>query len=309
MAQQRRKGLNVRCRRNLNTQCMQWVKQSEDGPRIAVIILTLNEAANLGRCLDSVCGLAAEVIVVDSGSTDATIDIAKSYGATVIFHEFKNQAHQFNWALDNLEGDSKWILRLDADEYLLPELRDEIVSRLRDAPDDVCGYLMKRRMIFLGRWIRHGGYYPTWLLRLFRHGHARSELSEMDEHIVLHRGKTARLQNDFVDQNRKGLSDWCLKHERYASRQARVIVGCVGATDPAGLKARFFGNQIERKRWFKNNVYRRAPLFSRAFAYFLYRYFVRLGILDGREGLIFHYLHAAWYLFYVDAKIYEMRKK
>lgn len=276
---------------------------------IDLIILTYNEEANLEHCLESVRGLVDNCFVVDSGSTDRTLDIARSFGAYTTFRRFTNQAEQFNWALDNLPLKSEWVLRLDADEYLLPELGAEMLATLPTLGGDITGLYFKRRMIFMGRWIRHGGYYPTWLLRLFRKGRARSELSEMDEHIVVHNGKTGRLKNDFVDHNRKGLSDWCLKHERYASRQARVIAGGNGWADPAGLQPKFFGNQSERKRWFKNNVYRRSPLFSRALALFVYRYFFRLGILDGREGLIFHYLHAAWYLFYVDAKIYEMRKK
>ena len=273
-----------------------------------LIVLTYNEEGNLPYCLESVRGVVGNIFVVDSGSTDKTLDIARSFGAYVTFHKFTNQAEQFNWSLNNLPLRSEWILRLDADEYVLPELAVELRLSIPALGPDVAGLYIKRRMVFMGRWIRYGGYYPTWLLRLFRRGHARSELSEMDEHIVVHRGRTGRLQNDFVDHNRKGLSEWCVKHERYASRQARVIAGSHTTTDPAGLQPRLFGNQSERKRWLKNNVYRRAPLFSRALFYFCYRYFVRLGILDGREGLIFHYLHAGWYPFYVDAMIYEMRK-
>lgn len=275
--------------------------------RIAVILLTRNEEENITHALESVSGWAHEIFIVDSFSTDQTLEIAEQFGCKVVSRPFVNQAEQFNWALDHLPLESDWILRLDADEYVLPELQREIVEVTGVAPEEIAGFYMKRRMIFMGQWIRHGGYYPIWLLRLFRSGCARSEETEMDEHLVLSRGASLRLKHDFVDHNRKGLSAWTLKHEAYASRQARVIAERAGTDDVDGLRPRVFGNQAERKRWVKHNLYGRSPLFVRAFLYFIYRYFFRLGFLDGKVGLIFHFLHAGWYLFYVDAKIYEQR--
>jgi glycosyltransferase involved in cell wall biosynthesis len=277
------------------------------GAQIAVILLTLNEEENITCALESVVGWAHEIFVIDSFSTDRTVEIAEKAGCKVVSRPFVNQAEQFNWALDHLPVGSGWILRLDADEYLLRDLQREIVEATQTAPDEVTGFYMKRRMVFMGQWIRHGGYYPTWLLRLFRRGCARSETTEMDEHLVLSQGSSRRLNNDFVDHNRKGLSAWTLKHEGYAARQARVIAGRIGASDPDGIQARLYGNAVERKRWVKHNLYGRTPLFFRALLYFVYRYIFRLGILDGKVGLIFHFLHAGWYLFYVDAKICEQR--
>jgi glycosyltransferase involved in cell wall biosynthesis len=272
-----------------------------------LVVLTYNEEANLEHCLRSVAGLARNIFVVDSGSVDATVEIARRHGARVVTRAFTNQAEQFNWALDNLPLQSEWVLRLDADEYLSPELRDEIAATLPALPDGVAGLYLKRRMIFLGRWIRHGGYYPTWLLRVFRSGKARSELAEMDEHIVLLEGESRRLRHDFSDHNRKGLSAWLVKHEAYASRQVRVLLGGQRAGDTGSVQAKFLGSQAERKRWLRHRLYARAPLFTRAALYFLYRYFLRLGFLDGLPGLIFHFLHAGWYFFYIDAKVYEGR--
>jgi glycosyltransferase involved in cell wall biosynthesis len=272
-----------------------------------LIVLTFNEEANLGHCLASVRGLARRVFVVDSGSTDRTAEIARRHGAEVVTHPFTNQAEQFNWALDNLPLESGWVLRLDADEYLSPELRDEIARTLPALPAEVTGLQLKRRMVFLDRWIRHGGYYPTWLLRLFRRGRARSELAEMDEHIVLLEGETRRLAHDFTDHNRKGLSAWLLKHEAYASRQVRVLDHGRRGQDTGGVEPKLFGSQAERRRWLRHRLYGRAPLFTRAFLYFVYCYFVRLGFLDGLPGLVFHFLHAGWYLFYIDAQVYERR--
>ena len=275
--------------------------------RIAIILLTHNEEENITHALESVASWAHEIFVVDSFSTDGTLEIAEKFGCKVVSRPFVNQAEQFNWALDHLPVESDWILRLDADEYVVPDLQREIGEAIRVAPLEVTGFYMKRRMVFMGRWIKHGGYYPVWLLRLFRRGCARSETTEMDEHLVLLRGRSLRLENDFVDHNRKGLSAWTLKHESYAARQARVIAGRLGASDPDGVQARLSGNSVERKRWVKHNIYGRSPLFLRALLYFVYRYFFRLGVLDGKAGLIFHFLHAGWYLFYVDAKICEQR--
>jgi len=191
---------------------------------LTLVVLTYNEEVNLPHCLESVEGLADDVFVVDSGSTDGTREVARDHGAEVVEHPFEHQAQQFNWALDHLPIETDWILRLDADEYLLPELRREIRETLPSVPPEVTGFYMKRRVIFQGRWIRHGGYYPTWLLRLFRRGKGRSEMLEMDEHLVVTEGETRRLEHDFVDHNRKGLSFWLRKHEGFAEREARELL-------------------------------------------------------------------------------------
>jgi glycosyltransferase involved in cell wall biosynthesis len=273
------------------------------------VILTRDEELHISRCLESVAGLAAERFIVDSGSEDATCAVARQHGAAVFVHPFENQAAQFNWALDNLPIESEWVLRLDADEYLLPELQDEIRAVLPALPPDVSGLLMKRRVVFQGRWIRHGGYYPTWLLRLFRQGHARAELLEMDEHLRLTRGRTASLAHDFVDDNRKGLAFWTAKHERFAAREAGVLLRLAAASSEGSeSEGALFGAQPERRRWLKRNLYLRAPLFLRAFLYFGYRYWLRLGFLDGRAGLVFHVLQGFWYRFYVDAKLWEAQR-
>lgn len=276
---------------------------------ISVIVLTYNEEANIEACLRSVCGWAAEIFIVDSGSTDRTLDIARRYTDQIVVHEFVNQAQQFNWALDHLPIESEWVLRLDADEFLLPELRDEIALVLPTLPPHVTGLYVKRRVYFKGRWIRHGGYYPTWLLRLFRRGKARSEQLEMDEHIVVLEGETRRLQHDFVDYNRKDLAFWTCKHERFATREAHAFIQKTQGGSLGEMQGQLLGDQPARKRWLKSNVYARLPLFLRAFAYFLYRYILRLGFLDGTEGLIFHFLQGCWYRFYVDAKIWEAKRQ
>lgn len=272
---------------------------------IAAVVLTYNEELNLEQCLKSICDLAAEIFVVDSGSTDKTLEIARKYGTLVFEHPFKNQADQFNWALDNLEIKSDWILKLDADEHITPELKEEITEVLPGTPSDFSGFYIKRRVYFMGRWIRHGGYYPTWFLRLWKNGMGRSEDKEMDEHIILLSGVAGKFKNDFVDENLHNLEWWTAKQNLFSSREVKEIM-----KSDRGIEVvpDLRGSQGARKRWLKKNVYMQLPRFMRASLFFFYRYFLRLGFLDGREGLIFHFLQAFWYRFLIDAKLYEAER-
>ncbi len=279
---------------------------------ISVIVLTKDEEVNLPQALQSVRHWVEKIFVVDSHSTDRTREIAHEFGAEVVEHDFVNQADQFNWALDTLKIETEWILRLDADEVMSKELWEEIVEAItaprtpHPAPSRVNGYYLPRRVYFMGRWIRHGGYYPTYILRLFRKGFARSEERAMDEHIILLEGEARNLTNDFKDDNKKSLHWWIQKHNNYALREAKAIVEGEGEH---ALSPGLFGSQAERKRWLKLNLYNRLPLFVRPTLYFLYRYFILLGFLDGKAGAIFHFLQGFWYRFLVDAKVYEMNRK
>lgn len=274
---------------------------------ISVVVLAYNEELNIQYCLESVCDWSADVFVVDSGSEDRTLEIAREFGARVVHHPFETYAHQFNWALEHLPIMTPWVMRLDADEMVTPELALELRRTLPNLPPHISGLYVKRRVYFMGRWIRHGGYYPTWLLRIFRTRNARCENRWMDEHIVLLAGDTMQVQHDIVDYNRKGLRFWTIKHERYARREMLDLTDQTPAAGGQTVEGRLAGTQDERKRWVKSNVYAKAPLFLRAFLYFIYRYFFRLGFLDGVEGLVFHFLQGCWYRFYVDAKLWEAR--
>ncbi|MGC8660870.1 MAG: glycosyltransferase family 2 protein, partial [Desulfomonilaceae bacterium] len=171
------------------------------------------------------------------------------------------------------------------------------------------GIYVKRRVYFLGKWIKHGNYYPVWLLRIWRYGKGYCEQRLMDEHIKISEGKTVNFNNDIVDDNKNDISWWTQKHNNYSTREAvdilNIIYNFVSYDD---ITPRFFGNQVQRKRWLKY-IYAKMPLFVRPFLYFVYRYFIKLGFLDGKEGLIFHFLQGFWYRFLVDAKIYEIEKK
>lgn len=286
---------------------------------VSLIILTYNEEANIEYCLQSVADWIGEIIIVDSFSTDRTLDICRKYTDKIYQHPFENQAKQFNWALDNVPITYDWVMRLDSDEMVTPELAKEICdlfgigdkdSRIkRQLTSDITGMYMKRRVYFMGRWMKHGDYYPMWFLRIFRKGKGRYE-EITEEHIVLSEGRAMNLKHDFIDYNRKGLSFWVDKHNHWSVGEMLDTMAVMGDAilPPGTVKPSLFGSQEQRTRWLKKNVYARAPLLVRAFLYFFYRYFLRLGFLDGKEGLIFHFLQGCWYRFLVDAKIYEARK-
>ena len=271
---------------------------------LSILVLTKDEELNLPVLLDSLAGLEAKVWVVDSGSTDRTLEIARGFGCEVRHHPFESQARQVNWAIGHLPWDTPWIMRMDADERFTPELVAELGGRLRMAPAGVTGFMVKRRVHFWGRWIRHGGYYPVWLLRVWRHGRARCEDRWMDEHMLVDGGEVGRLDHDIIDENHKGLGFWIDKHNRYADREVEDLLRARSASAVTCLTG-----QARQQRWLKDRVYGRAPLFWRAFLYWLFRYFLQGGCLDGRAGLVFHFLQGLWYRLLVDAKLVERRRR
>ena len=275
---------------------------------ITILILTMNEEDNLPNALASVADFADRVVVVDSGSTDRTLEIAREAGADVYENPFVNHAIQVNWGLDNTDIATPWIFRLDADEVVLPELARFLREDLAALAEDVDGIQIRRRIHFLGRWIRHGGCYPNYVLRIFRTGRARCEMAFMDEHMVVE-GRTRELDADIRDENTKPLRWWTAKHNWYSDRELfELLEKETAAAQPGAVLPRLFGTPVERKRWFKTNVYGRVPLAWRSWLYFLYRYYFKLGFLDGPEGRIYHFLQAYWYRFLVDAKLFEANK-
>jgi len=276
---------------------------------LSVLILTYNEEKNIEECLKSVHDWAQEIFIVDSFSTDKTLEIVKKYTDKIFQHKFETQAKQFNWALKNLPIKTEWIMRLDADERVTAELKEELTKKLPELDKEITGLYVKRKVYFKGKWIRWGGYYPTWLLRIWRYGKGFYEERWMDEHVKITDGKVLFLKNDIIDENKKNLHWWINKHNNYATREALDILNLKYKFLKYDiLQPKLFGTQEQRKRWFKEKVYARMPLFIRPFFYFTYRYFLRLGFLDGIEGLIWHFLQGFWYRFLVDAKIFEIEK-
>ena len=275
-------------------------------PDLTTIILTHNEAIHIERAIRSVKGISRRILVVDSFSTDATVEIARGLGAEVMCHPFVNQARQFQWAMDNGGVDTAWVLRLDADEIIEDDLAAEIAERLPALGPETVGVNLKRKHIFLGRWIRHGGRYPLLMLRIFRAGHGRVEDRWMDEHILVEGGDVVVFEGGFADHNLNGLGYFIDKHNRYATREAvqTLIDRSTDATDPMRLSGG--SRQARLKRHVKTRLYDRIPYHVSSLAYFLYRYVVRIGFADGYPGLIYHVLQGFWYRFLVGSKIYEI---
>lgn len=275
---------------------------------LAVIILTFNEERHIARALASVAGIASEVFVIDSFSTDRTVELAQAHGATVIQHPFVNYSKQFQWGLDNAPISANWIMRLDADEVIEPDLAARIRDELPSLPDQVVGINLKRKHIFLGRWIRHGGRYPLVLLRIWRRGQGRIEDRWMDEHIILSGGRTVTFDGGFTDHNLNDLSFFTDKHNKYATREAIDVINQrrhLFRRD-VDLTAEEGSRQAAITRWLKEKFYNRIPYQISAPAYFLYRYLFLLGFLDGKEGAVYHGLQGLWYRFLVGAKVEEL---
>lgn len=280
-----------------------------DANRIAALILTFNEELHLGRTLSNLSKCVDEIHIVDSYSTDRTLDIAAEYGAFIYQNPWKNYATQLQWAIDNCNINAEWIMRHDADEYLTEELIAELSTRLANVGSEVSGIVLKRRVYFMGKWIRFGGYYPIKLLRLWRVGSGFVEQRFMDEHVVLKYGSTVEFEYDLIDENLNNLSWWTAKHNGYALREAIDLLNSEynlfeGENLDSNLTSK---DQAARKRWMKSNVYMKAPLFLRSFLYFNYRYWIKLGFMDGTKGLIWHFLQGFWYRFLVDAFIYNIK--
>ena len=286
---------------------------------LTVVILTKNEEKNLRKCVESFKGAAKRFVIVDSFSTDGTEKLCEelnrelnAIGARLDFYRNKwvSYADQLNWGLNNTDITTAWTMRMDADEELTQELAAEIDGKLDNLPADVSGVILRRRVYFMGRWIKHGGRYPELLLRIFRTGRAYCELKLMDEHMILQEGKTVNFKYDLIDNNQKNLEWWTAKHNWYSNREVLDHqMTLENAMDESLENDATSSSQAKMKRVVKNGGYYKLPKFFRAHLYFIYRYYFKLGFLDGPEGRIFHFLQAYWYRFLVDAKLYECEKK
>jgi glycosyltransferase involved in cell wall biosynthesis len=271
---------------------------------LSVVILTYNEEVNLPQALDSVCGWARRIFVVDSFSTDRTVEIARSHGCEVYEFEFENYSKQRNRALTELPIDTAWTLFLDADEWIPDGLKSEIGAVIESNPSQN-GFFLRRRFLWMNQWIRRG-YYPTWILRLFRTGSARCEERAVNEHILVD-GQTGYLSHDFMHQDHKSISDWIQKHNRYAIKEAEELVAQANTDKKASPS--LFGPQAQRVRWLRERVYNQLPPLLRPFLFFTYRVLIRGGILDGGWALVYHFLQAFWYPLLIDVLFLEKRAR
>jgi glycosyltransferase involved in cell wall biosynthesis len=269
---------------------------------VSVLVPTLDEELNLPECLESVAW-ADEVIVVDSFSHDRTLEIARACGAQVVQHPFASYSRQKNWALDTLDFRNEWLLILDADERITPELRCEIERALTSSAYE--GYYLNRRFIFLGAWVRHAGWYPSWNLRLFRHKLGRYDDREVHEHVVLN-GRVGYLRNDMLHLDQRGLEAFIARHNRYSTLEAAARFKAEqDAADRARLPVSLLASPVQRKRFLREHVWPSVP--AKPLALFVYMYLLRRGFLDGRAGLALCVFHA-FQEFMVGLKLAELRR-
>lgn len=270
------------------------------------MILTTKEAQHLRRGIAGLATVANEIVVLNRASIDGTIQIALEAGGRVIQRDGVNGATQFNLALSGLNVATNWLPLRDSDEELTPTLPAEIAVRLPTRGPAVDGVYCGRRMTFQGRLIRHGGAFPVRVLRLFRHG--QCEIRWMDEHIKV-AGATVDFQCEIIDDNPQPLTWWTDKHDKHAGREAVDLLnlqyGLIVCVTVANLRG---GKQVGVKRWLREAAYARLSGGFRAFAYFFYRYVIRLGFLDGPAGTAFPFLQGFCYRYLVDAKVAEVKR-
>jgi exosortase/archaeosortase family protein len=276
--------------------------------QFSFIIITYNEEIHLPRLLQSIQGLEAPVFILDSGSTDHTIAIANNFGATVLQHKFENHPKQWDYALKNFDIQTPWIICLDADQVVTPQLREHLVKFRNEDYQHIDGIYFNRKNYFKGCWIKHGGYSPFYLLKMVRYGVGYSDLNENMDHRFIVPGKTVIWKNGYIlEENLKenSISFWVEKHNRYSDLVAHEEVERGMQLRAQTIKPKFWGSPDERTARFKQ-LWWQLPRYVRPMLYFIYRMFFQLGILDGRAGVIFHFLQAFWFRLIVDIKIDEI---
>ncbi len=275
---------------------------------ITAIVLTYNEERNLSECLESIHKYVDDIIIVDSISDDKTEEISKKYTNKFYQNKFINQSKQFIWAINNCDIKNEWILRIDADERWTKEGFFELKELMSD--ESIDGIYVKMKIYFMDRFIKNGAFYPNYFLRVYKKSKGTMEDRWMDEHIKVD-GNVVHSNIDVIESNydrQENISLWTNKHNGYSTREAVEFLIAKHNLYNIDSVANFWGNKTERKRWLKENLYFKVPLFLRPVMYFIYRYVFKLGFLDGKEGFIFHTLHAFWYRFLVDTKVYQIEK-
>jgi glycosyltransferase involved in cell wall biosynthesis len=280
---------------------------------VSVLIPAKNEELNLPACLESVAQ-ADEIFIVDSQSEDKSSEIAEKYGAKVVqFHFNGRWPKKKNWALDNLPFRNEWVLIVDCDERITTELWAEIATAI--GRNEYDGYYLNRKVFFLGKWIRYGGKYPDWNLRLFKHQLGRYENlntedipntgdNEVHEHVIL-QGKVGYLKEDMLHIDFRDIYQWLARHNRYSNWEARVYYNLLTGKDESGtIGADLFGDAVQRKRFLKK-IWVKLP-FKPTLRFILF-YFIRLGFLDGVQGYIYARL-LSQYEYQIGVKLYELQK-
>jgi glycosyltransferase involved in cell wall biosynthesis len=280
-------------------------------PVYSFIILTYNEAIHLPRLLNSIKDLDAETFILDSGSTDDTLKIAAEYGAQTKQHTFINHPQQWDHALKAFDITTPWVICLDADQIVTSALKQKLTNFNDQSMSGINGIYFNRKNYFKGKWIKHGSFYPFYLLKMLRFNKVHSDLNENMDHRFIVNGPTVIWKDGYlIEENLKenNIRFWIDKHNRYSDLVAIEEVERRRNLRSQTVKPQFFGTPDQRTAWLKR-LWWKMPLFIRPFIYFTYRYIFRLGILDGSTGFIFHFLQAFWFRLLVDIKILELLKK
>lgn len=272
---------------------------------VSVIILAFNEEKNIEGCLKSMGKVFDEVFVVDSGSTDRTISIAEQFTDKIYSHPFNGYSCQRNWAQSDLPVRNEWVFHIDADERITAGLAEELKAVFAGPLDNIDGFMISRKTVFMGRWIRHGGHYPVYHTRIFKKQNGVCEDRMYHQHFIV-KGRVLKLKSDIIDVLVPDISTMIDRLNRWTDMEAQEALS---KRRPGRLNGDFFKGPISRRRWFRENLYGSMPLFLRAFLYFFYRYIIRLGFLDGIEGLVFHSIQCLWQYFVIDVKIWQAQRK
>ena len=272
---------------------------------ITAIILTYNEEKHIERCLLSIKDLAKRIIIIDSLSDDNTLNIVKQHNIDVLQNKFVNHAKQINWGLKNANINTKWILRIDADEVLTEKLAKKIHGNLKNLPPNVAGVSINLKLFFFGKNINLGGVYPQKRLRIWKNGSGKCSDDWVDEHINVE-GDIVHFDEDIIDNNLKNIAWWTEKHNKYSTKEAINFI----LNEQKIKKENFSKTNKDTKinKFNKFKIYYNFPPGIRPFLLFIYRYFFLLGFLNGWQGLVFHSLQGFWFRFLVDVKIKELKK-
>jgi glycosyltransferase involved in cell wall biosynthesis len=281
--------------------------QIEQPAPVSTIVMTYNEEKNLDACLKSLEGWVDEIIVVDSFSTDSTLEIARQYTDRIHQNAYLSAPAQWAWALGEIEVRHEWLLTMDADFRITSRLRDSIIAAVRENDPSVGSYAFARLQVFRGKALKHGGLYPRWEVRLVRRTYARVDETQGVDHQIQAPGLVKRLKGDLIENNENEdlITNWLQKHDSYSTRQAQQEYAWRQAAKTAVDRPALWGSPRQRKRWLKQRWYG-MPLYLRPLLYFMYRYILRLGFLDGKQGFLYHFLQAYWYRLVVDIKLEEL---
>jgi glycosyltransferase involved in cell wall biosynthesis len=285
-------------------------EQTDHGVPISVVVMTYNEETNIERCLDSIQGWTGEVFIVDSFSTDRTLEAARRYTTKIFQHEYEGHPQQWRWALETLPFAYDWIFAVDADFQVTPALWMAIRDALAEKTSGVAGYYVRHRQVFRGRFLRYGTMYPRYWLRVFRREAIGIDPHDLvDVHFYVD-GRVGRLEHDVIEDNRKEqeMAFWVQKQIRFAQRHALEELRRRNGKADTAVRPTIFGTPDQRTLWLKDQWYK-LPLYVRPFLLFFYRYVLRLGFLDGKEGFLYHFSQALLYRLMVDVRIEELRRQ